>query len=94
MTFRIYKYPLQLADRQIVKMRDYSQILTIQEQNGWPYIWAMVNDDEPEVEREFLMFGTGEDLKLMVDDTATKFQFIGTIQVNGVLVFHFFEKLN
>lgn len=43
MTKKIYKYPLETADRQKLILPKGAQILTVQEQHGQPYVWALID---------------------------------------------------
>ena len=83
----IYKYELDVIDRQAIKMPKGANILSIQVQNGEPHIWAMV-DNEAETElRDFATIGTGNPVH--IDPTSP---FIATYQImEGALVFHVFE---
>lgn len=57
----IYKYPLEIADRQIVVLPDGAEIRLVGcDPNGEPCIWAQV-DSEEEVHnhRVFWLYGTG-----------------------------------
>lgn len=87
--YRVYKYRLQLFDRQIVKMPSNSRILSIQGQHGTLTMWALVDVNSEPVVREFFVFGTGHPVPAeMVDRLA----FVGTVQMNdGLLVWHVFE---
>ena len=51
----IYKYEVDT----IVTMPDKAEILTVQLQNGRPWIWALVDISEQLVERNFNIIGTG-----------------------------------
>lgn len=80
---RIYKYALDLTDRQTVNMPGAAKLLTVQMQNGVPCLWALVEPVEPDAPRMIQIFGTGHD----ASDAGT---YIATFQT-GPLVFHVFE---
>jgi hypothetical protein len=78
----IYKYEVDT----IVVMPDKAEILTVQLQNGRPWIWAMVDTDEALVERNFNVIGTGWE----IEEFNSKY--IATFQ-DGPMVWHVFEIL-
>ncbi len=85
----IFKYPIPVEDRPLVRMPRGAQILTLQIQHGIPCLWTLVPDvDAPMVEPRFRLFGTGHDM----DDTIG-LTYVGTYQMSGgALVFHLFEQ--
>lgn len=85
----IFKYPIPVEDRPLVRMPRGAQILALQIQHGIPCLWALVpNADAPMVERRFRLFGTGHDM----GDTIG-LAYVGTYQMSGgALVFHLFEQ--
>ena len=91
---QIWKYPWPATNRmgpdKVAKfqMPKGAKTLTVQNQNGWPQFWALVSPNEPMVEREFHLFGTGHDLNDDIDPNA----YVGTFQMHdGQLVLHVFE---
>lgn len=42
----IYKYPLDVTDRQVIAMPEDAEILTVQVQNGKPMLWAVVDPNK------------------------------------------------
>lgn len=83
-----YKYPLQVADEQIISLPKGAQLLTVQVQNSWPYLWALVDTSQSNEERKILICGTGHKMTNVIT------QYIATFQMeNGSLVFHVFEGL-
>lgn len=42
---RVYKYPVEIADVQTILLPIGVQILSVQEQNGKAYLWAIVNPE-------------------------------------------------
>lgn len=86
---KIYKYPLEITDEQVIMLPTGAKILTIQAQNDIPCFWAMVNPTAPnDMAITIRIFGTGYEIK----DT-DYLEYIGTFQIyNGTLVFHVFVK--
>lgn len=81
----IWKFEIPVAESFGVGMPSGANILTVQVQNGSPYIWAIVDSDAPQTTRYFCARGTGHPL----GDVGL---YIGTFQVHGgSLVFHLFE---
>ena len=86
---RIYKYQLEITDRQYVTMPVGAEILSVQTQFDKPTIWALIDKDEELEERHFRIIGTGHNF--------TEFEkiYIGTFQTNeGQFVGHLFEITN
>ena len=88
----IWKFPLDVNDKQFIRIPENSELLSVQTQNEIPCIWALVNPSEKTEERCFEIFGTGHQIHY---DMGTDRKFIGTFQLNdGALVFHLFERIN
>ena len=82
----VYKYPLVVTDRQLVKMPKEAKILTVQVQNGEPQRWALVNPDNETEEVPIRIHGTGHKIT-----DADRLAYIGTFQMPRYgLVFHAF----
>lgn len=83
----IWKFPLKVADTQVIDIPMPADILTIQMQGETPCLWALVNPDaEEKAIKAIAIFGTGHPLP---DRAMT---YIGTFQLHGgALVFHVFE---
>lgn len=82
----IFKYPLEVADNQVVRMPAGATILAVQTSHrGEACIWAIVDDTVPNVSRKLLVVGTGHKLPLDCG------QYVGTFQVGVSLVFHVFD---
>lgn len=88
----IYKYPLQAQTQQFVTMPCDAEILSVGEQNGHPFLWALVDTNSPfNQAKHILMFGTGQELDHPDDEYDQKIhRFIGTIHPHP-FVFHIFE---
>ena len=87
----VWKFPLDVADTQLVEMPANAHILTVQEQHGMVCLWALVNPAMPPEGRKILIAGTGherQDLDALVNYIST-FQLAG-----GALVFHVFEDVS
>jgi len=85
----VYKYTLVPDDYITLRLPADAQILSIQEKDGHPQMWALVDSRAETEPRTFLMMGTGQD----VDENLT-LSFIGTFQLKDLgLVFHVFEVL-
>lgn len=83
---KIFKYPLQVKDIQMVEMPRGAAVLTVQAQGETPCIWAKVDPAAPPIKRCFVTYGTGHD----ADDGAAV-HYVGTYQLRGgALVFHVF----
>jgi len=85
---RVYKYVLPIVDDMPLMLPLGAKILSVQNQNGNPCLWALVDPDEKtHVVRHFRMAGTGHDI-----DAYTDMVYIGTFQLHdGHLAFHLFE---
>lgn len=84
---RIWKYPLELGDDQIIAMPDGAQILTVQMQGSKLCLWALV-DPEPELPqrmRSIEIIGTGNPF------VEAPRVYIATVQVPP-FVWHVFER--
>lgn len=87
----IHKYPLQITDRQIVKMPQLAQILCVQVQHDQICIWAEVETNNPTENVKIGVYGTGNPVEPA--DPGHR-NYIGTVQTyNGNLVWHVFEIL-
>jgi hypothetical protein len=86
----IYKYPLEILDYPEVVLPKGAKILTIQVQNGNPWIWALVDTSINEYEsRRLRIVGTGHPF----EDFDDWEDYITTIQLmEGRLVFHIFGE--
>lgn len=86
---RIYKYHVRIDDVQTIDLPQGAQVLSVQVQDGIPYIWACVNPSAKSEPRQFRLYGTGHPIE---EDCLLKF--IGTFQIfGGRLVYHLFEEV-
>lgn len=82
----VYKYPLEVEDKQVLKLPANSKILSANFQGDDLFFWALVDKDTDETEEvTFYIHGTGHEIK------EYGFIFLGTVFKNG-LVFHVFYK--
>jgi hypothetical protein len=82
----IYKYRLDLESA--LFMPKDAQVLSIQMQDGFVCLWALVDTDNEKEMRIFMCYGTG----MKIADSAYPMDFLGTVQADsGSLVLHVFE---
>jgi hypothetical protein len=55
----IYKYELEVTDRQKVMMHKKAELLSVGIQHGKVVLWALIDGDNPIIEREIHTVGTG-----------------------------------
>ena len=85
----IFKYKLEITDKQIIEMPINSKILTVQTQNEVPRMWVLANPLEAKEKRCIEIFGTGHNVNSDMDISRN---YLGTFQIrSGALVFHVFE---
>ena len=85
----VYKYLITPQNSKI-KMLQGAVIVCVHEQNGLIYIWAEVDTELPTEEREFAIYGTGEN---MPDEIFESFLYVGTVFIDkGALVYHVYER--
>lgn len=84
----IWKYDLELVDRQTLKLPSGAQILTVQMQGDTPRLWALVDPERELAERRISIYGTGNPVP--TDQQADGY--ISTFQLyDGGLIFHVFK---
>lgn len=83
---RVFKYPLQSVERQMVWLPTGSEILSVQMQGEQLQLWALVDERLSEKwATEIVIVGTGHPVPEVKE-------FINTFQMSGgALVFHVFE---
>ena len=85
---KIFKYKLP-RDGEIVTINaNVVKWLNIQEQNGWPHIWAVVDDAGYESEYEIIAWGTGWEFP----DELNHCRYMGTAQDGAGYVWHYFMQ--
>ncbi len=83
----VFKYQLpMLLDDIHIPMPAGALPLHVSTQQGVPCIWALVDTDNPPVDRQFHVRGTGHDCEGVG-------QYVGTFYMYSNLVFHLFEAL-
>jgi len=86
----IWKYELEVTDKQFIRMPKDAELLSVQNQNEKPCLWALVKPNTATEERCFEVFGTGNPIHC---DMGVDRKYIGTFQMQkGALVFHLFER--
>lgn len=83
----VWKFQLELTDRQFVSTPVGATPLSMQMQNGFLCLWAEVESDNPQQanELEIAICGTGHSLPAYQ-------RFLGTVQMQqGALVWHVFQ---
>ncbi|MDD5487265.1 MAG: hypothetical protein PHW65_06910 [Dehalococcoidales bacterium] len=88
---KIYKYTLQIEDKQTLKLPEGSKILSVAEQNNSIVLYALVNTATENAEHvSVIIHGTGHQANDV--DGCT---FLGTVKLyGGDLMFHVFVKTN
>lgn len=82
----IWKYKLNITDRQVIMMPVGAKILAVQVQHGEPCLWARIHPNREEKKRLIKIYGTGNN-ELMDED-----RYIGTFQMaDGDFIWHVFE---
>ena len=85
---KIFKYRLPRDGETITITANVIKWLTIQEQDGWPMIWAVVDDTGYESEYEIVAWGTGWDFP----DELNNCKYMGTAQDGAGYVWHYFMQ--
>ena len=82
----IWKYKLQVIDKQEIEMPDNAELLTVQVQRGVPCLWVKVDPNIPTRTYGIATYGTGHPIH---QDNQ---KYIDTYIIDeGALVFHVFE---
>lgn len=86
----IWKFELEVTDKQAKWMPNGAEILCVQMQGRKPCLWALVETDNNETERTILIYGTGNP----ISESYFALKYIDTFQMHdGGLVWHVFEKV-
>jgi hypothetical protein len=85
---RIFKYKLPRDGEIITITANVIKWLNIQEQDGWPMIWAVVDDTGYESEYEIVAWGTGWEFP----DELNHCRYMGTAQDGYGYVWHYFMQ--
>lgn len=81
---QIWKFPLEVEDKQSISLPEDAEVLSVQIQHGKPCLWALVIPDSPTKSRVIEIFGTGTQIP---EGNRT---YIGTVQM-GPFVWHVFD---
>jgi hypothetical protein len=98
MTMKIWKWTLEVTDRQQLQIPGGAKLLTVQVQHGLPQLWALVDEKAPLINRTIATYGTGNpipDLPVLSVGLPEGYpgEYVGTYQFGGgALVFHVFEE--
>jgi hypothetical protein len=89
-TEKIFKYVLEIMDRQFVNIPTPGIILSVIEQHDQPVLYARTWEDAKEyISYEILIFGTGNPITWDLSD----YTFLGTVNTClGRLIWHIFYK--
>lgn len=85
---RIFKYKLPRDGEIITITANVIKWLDIQKQDGWPMIWAVVDDAGYESEYEIIAWGTGWEFP----DELNHCRYMGTAQDGAGYVWHYFMQ--
>ena len=85
---RIFKYKLPRDGEIITITANVVKWLDIQEQDGWPHVWAVVDDVGYESEYEIVAWGTGWDFP----EELNHCRYMGTAQDGAGYVWHYFMQ--
>ena len=86
----IWKFKLEVKNRQKVLMPQEARILSLMVQNEQLCLWAQVTPDGPEVERYFRIFATGQPIEPVA---GKRLQFVGSFH-GSWYVGHVFEEVD
>ena len=87
---KIYKYKLDITDRQTIDLPRDAKLLDIQVQNSDICLWAEIEDDEVTVPALIECFGTGNGI---YEDMGVDRFYIATVQKDG-FVWHFYKRIS
>lgn len=83
----IHKYPCPIKDDFTLPMPATAQVLDVQISNpGSAFMWVKLDPALPNVDRHFVLFGTGSP----IPDISGKYLYVGTFQ-DRIWVWHLFE---
>jgi len=81
----VWKFPLTVADEQIIDIPRVNQPLTVQVQDRDANLWVLVDPDSPRIRVRVRIFGTGH------PGITRDMLYVGTFQMyGGNLVWHVF----
>lgn len=80
----IWKYPIPLGTSSL-RMPRGARLLCVQMQENMGYLWALVDQSSPLVDRHIAIVGTGWTLESLPGE------YVGTLQADGY-VWHIFDR--
>ena len=91
---KIYKYPVEITDGQIIHVPAGARVISVVGQNYGIVLYAIVPipNDFPKISKELVIkvVGTGHEINF---NTVNEYEFLGTVLLHGgSLVFHVFCK--
>jgi hypothetical protein len=89
----VWKFPVELEPRSVIKMPAGAEILSAQFQRGKLTVWALVDPEAEETPRSFSVVGTGQP---ELGEITEPLRFIATVQYQGsiaLIVMQLFEIL-
>lgn len=89
MVKKIYKFPIDLVDSQVVTMQAGAKVLACQMQGSMLCLWAMVDPAADVKACKVLIYGTGHEIESHVIDG---FSYVGTVQESVFFVWHVFIR--
>ena len=82
--YTIYKYELEVTDKQVFEMPYGAKPLSVDTQNGHPCMWVQVNTNTKMFKYEVVIVGTGHPLPNMMN-----LKYVGTFKMyNDKLIYH------
>ena len=85
---KIFKYRLPRDGESITINAHIIKWLDVQEQNGWPHIWAIVDDEIDGPAWDIIAWGTGWD----VPEELITATYLGTAQDGAGYIWHYFGE--
>lgn len=91
---KIYKYPLAILEKQVVKLPVGAKIIRVEDMEGLPFCWAIVdtNPEYPTENRYLCCYKTGMEIDRDINDL----EYLGLVRLNIIqeLGLYFFEELS
>ena len=90
---KIYKYPLQITDEQVINIPNIAHPLSVQVQEsegGIPVLWVVTDDNDNFKGISIYIVGTGQEFSQSTDDTHKTY--LSTFQ-QGSFVGHVFYSM-
>ena len=86
----VWKYPLEITDRQVLTIPRGAQFLSVVEQDGTPMLYALIDSDSPKKPYEVFLRGTDNP----IDEAYLRFcDFLGTVKMPDGFVWHIFIEM-